>query len=213
MSLTTGLFAIKGQHLDKLSDVFAAFKLVDSGNEKSLTTWAAVEKLFNDEQQNPQDDIQHRVVWADNGWTIIEDVSFILCGDEAALEKLSQQLNAPIFALMTQGTSNCYAFWYYDKTKQRSFFNDNGNVADNFGTPLPQEIRFNINGEAFYDDVHGLAKELGIDWAKAEQLDKFIVKELTNSEELNKELEQFAQQHRRQQQESRSTDKPWWKIW
>lgn len=212
MSLTTGLFAIKGQHLDKLSEVFGAFKLVDSGNDKSLTTWTAVEKLFNDEQQNPQDDIQHRVVWVDNGWTIIEDVSFILCGDEAALEKLSQQLNAPIFALMTQGTSSCYAFWYYDKTKQRSFFNDNGNIADNFGTPLPQESKFKINEEAFYDDVHGLAKELGIDWAKAEQLDKFIVKELTNSEELNKELEQFAQQHR-QQQEKKSSDKPWWKIW
>lgn len=212
MSLTTGLFAIKGQHLDKLADVFAAFKLVDSGNDKSLTTWTAVEKLFNDEEQNPQDDIQHRVVWFDNGWTIIEDVSFILCGDEAALEKLSQQLNAPIFALMTQGTSSCYAFWYYDKTKQRSFFNDNGNIADNFGTALPQENKFKINEEAFYDDVHGLAKELGIDWAKAEQLDKFTVKELTNSEELNKELEQFAQQHR-QQQEKKNSDKPWWKVW
>jgi hypothetical protein len=211
MSLTTGLFAIKGQHLEKLSEVFDTFKLVDSGNDKIFNSWSSVEDLFNDEFQSPEIDVQHRTVWFDNGWTIIEDISFILCTNEVALEKLSQKLNSPVFSLLTQGTSSCYAFWYFDKSKQRSFFNDDGNVADNFGTPLQEENKFKINEKTSYNDIHGVARELGIDWAQAEKNDKFIVKELTNSDELNKELEQFEQLQK--QHMKKTFDKPWWKIW
>jgi hypothetical protein len=212
MSLTSGLIAIKGQYLDSLNDVFSSFKLIDTKNDTILNNWAQVAELMDAEYMNPQDRSQQRVVWFDNGWTIIEDLSLILCSDDSALEKLSQKLNTPVFSLITQGTSGNYGFWYFDSATQRSFLNDNGNIVVNSGGPLIQETNFKINENASYDDIHGVAKALGINWDNAEKLSKFFVKRIVNSGELNRELEQAMKNYKPKLPEN-STHKPWWKIW
>jgi hypothetical protein len=210
MSLTTGLIAIKGQHSDKFADIFNFFKLVDTNNDKTLTDWNKAIQVIDDEYINPDDNSQRRVVWFDNGWTIIEDLSLILCTDEESLTKISQYFSTPVFSLATQGTSSCYGFWYFDKQKLRSFFNNNSEVTDNFGTPLEQEANFNINENAFYDDIHGVAKQFGIDFTNAENLNSFIVKQLDNSEELNNEIERSTKNYNRTDNNTKS--KPWWKF-
>jgi hypothetical protein len=211
MSLSTGLLAIKGDHSDKLSEIFSFFKLVDTASDKNLTNWNEVIALIDEEYINPDDNSQRRVIWFDNGWTIIEDFSLILCTDEEALTKISQHFSTPIFSLVTQGTSNSFAFWYFDKQKLRSFFNSNGEVTDNFGTKLPQEANFNIDENAFYDDIHGVAKEFGIDWTNAANLKNFIVKRLDNSEELNREIDQAIKNNA--QSDNNKQAKSWWKFW
>jgi hypothetical protein len=211
MSLSTGFLAIKGQHSDKLSEIFSFFKLVDTGKDKTLKYWDEAIALIDEEYMNPDENSQRRVVWFDNGWTIIEDLSLILCTDEESLTKISQHFSTPVFSLATQGTSNCFAFWYFDKLKLRSFFNNGGEVTDNFGTPLSQEADFNINENAFYDDMHGVAKKFGIDWTNAGNLKSFIVKHLDNSEELNSEIEQAIKNNPRSDNNKQS--KPWWKFW
>lgn len=180
MSLSSGLVAIKGQHSDKLSEIFSVFKLVDTGNDMILNNWQEAIDLIDEEYINSNDNSQRRVVWFDNGWTIIEDLSLILCTDEDSLAKISQHFLTPVFSLATQGTSGCYGFWYFDNQKLRSFFNNNGEVTDNFGIPLSQEANLNINENAFYDDIHGVAKQFGIDLTNAANLNSFIVKQLDN---------------------------------
>lgn len=211
MSLTTGLIAIKGQHSDKLAEIFNFFKLVDTYSDKTLTNWNEAIQVIDDEYMNPNDNSQRRVVWFDNGWTIIEDLSLILCTDEETLTKISQHFSTPVFSLATQGTSGCYGFWYFDKQKLRSFFYNDGQVTDNFGTPLSQEADFNINDNAFYDDIHGVAKQFGIDLTNAENLKSFIVKQLDNSEELNNEIEEANKNYH--QVDNNAKSKPWWKFW
>ena len=191
MSLSTGLFAIKGQHTDRLSEVFGFFKLVDTGEGKVLNNWDEVAVLIDEEYMNRDDNSQRRVVWFDNGWTIIEDLSLMLCTDEENLAKIANYFSAPVFYLATQGASNCYAFWYFDKQKIRAFFKNEGEVIENFGSPLSQEKGFSVNENAFYDDIHGIAKRFGIDWANVESLNFFIVKLLENSEEINNDIEQM----------------------
>ena len=92
MSLSTGLLAIKGQHSDKLSEIFSFFKLVDTGSDKTLNNWDEAIALIDDEYMNRDDNSQRRVVWFDNGWTIIEDLSLILCTDEEGLTEISHHL-------------------------------------------------------------------------------------------------------------------------
>ena len=211
MSLSTGLIAIKGQRSDKFAEIFNFFKLVDTNNDKTLTNWNEAIQVIDDEYMNPVDNSQRRIVWFDNGWTLIEDLSLILCTDEESLTKISQQFSTQVFSLATQGTSGCYGFWYFDKQKLRSFFNNNGEVTDNFGTPLSQEANFNINENTFYDDIHGVAKQFGIHLANAENLNSFIVKQLDNSEELNNEIAQATKNHI--QIDNKAKSKPWWKFW
>ena len=92
MSLSTGLIAIKGQRSDKFAEIFNFFKLVDTNNDRTLTNWNEAIQVIDDEYMNPVDNSQRRIVWFDNGWTLIEDLSLILCTDEESLTKTSQQL-------------------------------------------------------------------------------------------------------------------------
>lgn len=74
MSLTTGLIAIKGEHSDRFAEIFNFFKLVDTNNDKTLTSWDDAIQIIDDEYINRNDSPQRRIVWFDNGWTIIEDL-------------------------------------------------------------------------------------------------------------------------------------------
>lgn len=211
MSLSTGLLAIKGQQLERLSEIFGFFKLVDTGNDKLVNNWDEAVAIIDEEYMNPADNSQRRIVWFDNDWTIIEDLSLVLCTDEESLTKISQALSTPVFSLATQGTGGCYSFWYFDKQKVRSFFNNNGEVTDNFGTPLLQEANFNVNENTFYDDIHGIARQFGIDWTNTGNLHSFMVKQLDNSEELTREIERANKDHNYTNSDTKA--KPWWKFW
>lgn len=94
--------------------------------------------------------------------------------------------------------------------KRRSFLIDDGHVTEDAGTALAAEANFNINESAFYDDVHGVARQLGISWENAENVNRFIVKQLNNSEALNKEIESMS---RNNDTPTHKTSKPWWKFW
>lgn len=96
MSLTTGLIAIKGDYSTQLSEVFVFFNLVDTGKDHILTSWDQASAVVDDEFMNPQDHTQRRIAWYDNGWTIIEDLSFILCGDEESLAAISNHFSTAV---------------------------------------------------------------------------------------------------------------------
>jgi hypothetical protein len=212
MSLSTALFCIKGQHIDKLSEIFSFFKLNDTGKDIILGDWDEAIEIMDKEFMNPDETSQCRVAWYDNGWTVIEDLSLVLCTDEQRLKEISFHFSTQVFSLVTQGTSGCYAFWYYNQEKLRSFFNNNGNVIDNFGKPLPEEANYNINEKAFYDDIHGVAKQFGIDFGNASVITNFIAKRLENNEELNEELRKLSE-NIKPQPAYQHTRKPWWKFW
>lgn len=210
MSMTSGLIAIKGDHIDQLTTIFSFFNLTDTGKDDVLTDWETAVYVIDDEYINPGDDVQRRLVWFDNGWTIIEDYSFLLCMDEEAMTSLSKTLQTPIFSLQTIGTSGCYGFHYYDREKLRSFFNEDGKVVDDFGKPLPEEAGLNFNTNAFYDDIHGLARILGINFDNARHVGKYIVKRLADNTSANLLAPRSLPQ---QQPDGTAVRKPWWKLW
>jgi hypothetical protein len=212
MSLTTGLIAIRGQQIDNLSEIFGVWRLVDTQKDQVLKLWSDVEKVIDEEIMNPDDYTQRRVVWFDNNWTIIEDLSLILSSEEDVLTQISQTLSTPVFSMQTQGTSSCYSFTYSDIDLKRSFSVCDGEVLEDFGTPLIQEKNYKINENTFYDDIHGVAKQFGIHWENAKNIDTFIVKTLENSEELNSEIKKFEIKPDGQTVKQINT-KPWWKFW
>lgn len=210
MSMTTGLIAIKGDQTDRLASIFDFFNLTDTGKNEILTDWETVENIIEEEYMNPGDDVQRRIVWVDNGWTIIEDYSFLLCMDEEALTNVSRTLQTPVFSLQTVGTSGCYGFHYFQGEKLRSFFNEDGKVADNFGKPLAEEAGYNFDVNAFYDDIHGLARNLGINLDNASHVGRYIIKHLAYNEAIDLLAPISLQQ---QQPDKTAVRKPWWKIW
>jgi hypothetical protein len=212
MSLTTGLIAIRGQQMDNLSKIFEFWRLVDTQRDQVLKIWSDVEKVIVEEDMNPDDYTQKRVVWFDNNWTIIEDLSLILSSEEDVLTQISKTLSTPVFSMQTQGTSGSYSFTYSDIELKRSFSVCDEEVLEDFGIPLAQEKNFKINENTFYDDVHGVAKQFGIDWDNAKNIDTFVVKTLENNKELNSEIEKFKIKSVGQVEGQIST-KSWWRFW
>jgi hypothetical protein len=209
MGWTMGLIAIKGQHLNNLATIFRSFQLVDTGQDVILNNWTAADALMLEENFNTADRdeyVERRVVWYRNGWTIIEDLSLVLCTNEEAFEKISRQLNTPVFAMLEQSTSGSYAFWYFDQQKIRSYFYSDGDVSENYGEPLPQEAGAN-------DEVLLIAKAFGIDWRDAEHHDHFIVKILEPDANYRAELEAIGQQQQQELAARQAAKKPWWKFW
>jgi hypothetical protein len=215
MSLTTGLIAIKGEHLDKLPEILSLYRMVDTGDDESVNDFDEALAIVSElREPAPDDTSEKHVVWVDKGWTLIEDMTLILCANEEALLKISQHLSTPVFSLLTQGTSNCFGFWYFDKVKRRSFYIEDTEIVDNFGEPLTEEAGFNINEHTFYDDVHGVAKAMEIDWEGAVSLHSFTVKRLDYEEEVRQGMLNVIARHAAEKAANAAEKKkPWWKIW
>ncbi|HVW62820.1 MAG TPA: hypothetical protein VHC48_22365 [Puia sp.] len=212
MSMTSGLIAIKGEHLDKLPEILAFYQMVDTKENQSVDDWREALAIVTDLQAPaPGDTSEKHVVWSDKGWTLIEDMTLIMCANEKALSEISRHLSTPVLSLVTQGTSNCFGFWYFDNIKRRSFYIEDRAIVDNFGEPLPEEAGFNFNEDAFYHDVHGVAKAFGVDWEGAGTLYAFTVKRLDYKEEVRQGMLAAIAKHAAAKAEEKK--KPWWKIW
>lgn len=208
--MTISIIIIRGNHLDKVSVIFECFKYNDLGQDKTFdNTDKFNEYLFDNYFDFANREIALRGLWVDNNWTIISDPEMVDTVDDETLLRLSNKLNSEVQTFIIQTTSGSFGFAMYDKIKQRHFFATDGEVTDNFGSPLTEEQGLSLNKNVFVDDILKLANNFGID-LEGKCGKSFIVKQLGYNDEMKMELEQF-----RQVQTSQKTDikKPWWKIW
>jgi hypothetical protein len=138
--------------------------------------------------------------------------------DSEALKKIATDYHTPVFYLFTQGTSANYGFGYFDTKTSREFLNDDGNVTENYGTPIPAEIKYPANENTGYEGVHGIAKELGINYEDVLfnfSIDQVTVKLLKNSDKLNEEIKLAAEEYQKQhpKKENPEGKTRWWKFW
>ena len=209
--MTNSIIAIKGNHLVKLESVFESFNYIDNNNDKRFDSWEKTATyLFDNYSEFSNKGIAIRGIWFNNGWTIICDPELVDSTDDKAIEILSRKLNTEVLTFLIQTTSGSFGFAKYNKTKQRRFFAIEGQITENFGAPLMEELGLNINDKVFGEDILLLAIKLGIDLEVKNTKTTFIVKELGYNEEMKKQLEQFAQ---KSSEKKANNQKPWWKFW
>ena len=206
--MTNSFIAIKGDFSEKIDEIFNIFKYEDTKKDKLFNDWQSFnDYLFENYFELANTEIAIRGIWTDNGWTIINDPEMIDTVEEEVLLQLSRILNTDIVTFIIQTTSNSFGFTVYNDTIKRLFFVSDGEITDNLYYPLEQENGLNINEKIFSDDILKLADKLGID-LEGKSNRTYTVKQLAYSEEMKNELEHF-----KQQQETSSTNKPWWKFW
>lgn len=210
MSLTIAGIAVKGLSEKDLPRFFSCFQLVDAGRDEVLSNWRDAEKIIEAENLHPDDHVQKRILWFDNGWSIIEDSSLIVCSDEEALSQASQLFQTRVFSFVAQESTGSFGFWHFNNEQSRHFFVRDGAVTSDEGNPIPEEQGLSINKNAGLDDILALAGKLGINWNRSAQPTRYIVKELCNSPALDAELERFAP---KQGNPELPRTKPWWKFW
>ena len=86
MSMTSGLIAIKGKHLDKLPEILAFYQMVDTEENQSVDDWdEALAIVTGLQAPAPGNTSEKHIVWSDKGWMVIEDMTLIMCANEEAL--------------------------------------------------------------------------------------------------------------------------------
>jgi hypothetical protein len=207
--MTNSFIAIKGNFLDRADEIFATFKYLDTVQDKQFNNWQEFnDYLYDNYFEFANKEIAIRGIWANNGWTIINDPEMVDTVDETALLQLSRILDTEIITFLIQTTSNSFGFAVYHDIIKRHFFVSDGEITDHSGYPLAQEDGLSINENIFSDDILNLADRLGIDLEGKNKLN-YTVKQLAYSGEMKNELEQFKQQ----EQETIDDNKPWWKFW
>jgi hypothetical protein len=203
--MTTGLVAIKGNHMDKLSEIFSFFRLVDSKEDSIYSNWEEVCKFFETAVSDP-DKEQLIAVSFQNGWTIIEDSDLSLSYETESLEKISLFVDSHVFSFFIQTTSSNHAFYYFNKGLGRSYHYDDGAIHVNFGEPLKEEAGLDLTD---FDSMFKLSSNLGVDWDKFLVYEHFLVKKLTYNEELQAEIDQC----KKMEKKKIIVKKAWWKFW
>lgn len=217
MSGTTGLIAIKGNHEDNLEKIFGYFDLVDTKKQWIATNKKELDEILKKTWPKLPGDQALRFTWVKDSWTVIDNSDFSLSESEA-LKKLTIDFQTPVFYLFTQGTSANYGFGYFDANNAREFHVDNGTVIENSGTPIAAEAKYPVNENTAYDQIHGIAKELGIDYEDVLfnfSIDRIIVKLLKNSDKLNEQIALAAEEYKKlhPKKEKPEIKTRWWKFW
>jgi hypothetical protein len=162
MGYSIGVIAIKGNHLDKTDKLFSTFDYIDNSEGKSYSTWAEAQNFLNDNYfEYANKDMALRGIWEDNGWTIVYDPEMVDLLESEKLESISEITSADIWTILIQTTSGSFSFSKFAPTRVRHFFVADGQIAENEGTPLPEEIGLNISASIFVDDLESLVKTLG----------------------------------------------------
>ena len=208
--MTNSIIAIKGNHLDKVSSIFATFNYIDNKADKQFDSVDNAVAYLSDNYFSFADkNIAIRGIWECNGWTLIHDPEMVDAADDNVMESLAKNINSDIYSFLIQTTSGTFGFTKFNPSLTRQFLSSEGNIAQNDGEPIAEESGLNINGKIFIDDIIKLANKLGID-IEGKTPTTVIVKELGYNEILKKQLEQFAQ---KPNQKLVDTQKPLWKIW
>ncbi|MCB0429948.1 MAG: hypothetical protein H6585_06825 [Flavobacteriales bacterium] len=219
MGLSNSIIALKGNHLNKISQIFETLGYVDNNRNKEYDKWEEAETfLFDNYFDLANQSIAIRGIWVDNNWTSICDPEMVDAMEDDKISQLSGDLDAIILTFMVQSTSGLFWFAKYDKTKQRHFFAVDGRIIENMGDPLTEEQGLNINERICGDDIIKLADRLGVDFEAPHTQTTFIVKELGYGDQVQQEINQVNQPTLPKKQatqtghDNQGKKKPWWRF-
>ena len=138
--MTNSIIAIKGNHFDRVANIFECFRYNDLDKDKAFDNADKFNDfLFDNYFEFANREIALRGIWFDNGWTIISDPEMVDTVDEEALLKLSNTLESDVLTFIIQTTSSSFSFAKFNKTMERHFFSTDGEISDNIGSPLKEE--------------------------------------------------------------------------
>jgi hypothetical protein len=168
MGMHFGLLAAKAplsQFRNYFSEVWPQLEIAASADRFSdadaIWSWKSAHEEFvpaaNWSKEGPGAEVY--VFCQDGPWAVLMDFSYVLAGDEDALEKLSAQFGT-VVSFVVETAGGCAYFWCYESGQLRRMIQSvDGEIASS-GTPLPEES--GIDGRHYYmDETEKLMRALG----------------------------------------------------
>ncbi len=145
-------------------------------------------------------------------WAVLMDFTYVLAGDEAALQKLSSRFGSTL-SFIVETTGGCAYFWCYESGQLRRMIQYANGESKSSGTALPQEK--DINVEYYYmDETERLMQAFGLSKPENLLVPSTAVAIATADRTDYSQLAGGAASDRANFQEiSPQETTPWWKFW
>jgi hypothetical protein len=208
MSLHIGLLMIEGNHLPHLGEMLEGFSYHDTGNDREVVQWDEATNYLSNWMLTRSRVL--KVACFHQGWTVIFDPEMVMASDADACQALSTTAQACVFGMICEGTSNTYAFNLFDGKKVRGYFSVDGEVFEDFGSPLPEESGLNSDRAYFEDDILAIMQRIGVNYDEIiNESTHFVVKELDEGDESPTELPPQGVDT----EDQIKPKKLWWQFW
>lgn len=200
MSFNASLVMVKGDHLDQIERILAAFGPAPIGSRRELESWD--EALASLQPRSWPRGIERRMAVVHGGWTVVLDPLAVMWTDAAACQRVHQALGTPVFAMACSGVVGLRAFRYFDGPLARQLWVDaEAGTLEDKGKPLPEEqgIRWATRGS---DGVLAVMTRLGLDYPALATAGPFLVLDLLEPDDKAPQPPPLA-----------AAKQPRWKLW
>jgi hypothetical protein len=161
-------------------------------------------------KENPGSEVY--VFCQDGPWAVLLDFSYVLVGDEKALQKLSSRFNS-ILSFIVETTGGCAYFWCYESGHLLRMIQNIDGESSSSGEALLQEKDIDV-GSYYMEETEQLMQAFGLSKPEDLPVAATAVAIATIDRTDYSQLAARADGDNIGGQESPSRGaKPWWKFW
>jgi hypothetical protein len=184
------------------------------GSADDIWSWKSANERFvsakNWTKENPGSEVY--VFCQDGPWAVLMDFSYVLAGDEEALQKLSSRFSSTL-SFIVETAGGCAYFWCYEFGQLRRMIQNIDGESQLSGSALPQEK--DIDVESYYmDETEQLMQAFGL--SKPEDLpvaSTAVAVATIDRTDYSQSTGRVTGGDVGNQASSSQRTKPWWKFW
>lgn len=160
MSAHISLILFEGDLTERLSELFPCFNYKMTGNTETINGGEDVWKRTDYPQEGKPDTIVYKAIFSNGLWTGVLDREMVMIANSESCERCAEQFDVQIFGCIAEGCSGTYAFYKYAPKKLRALFTLEGEIIEDFGSPLPEESGI-AKDSLFEDDIFEITERMG----------------------------------------------------
>lgn len=221
MGMHFGLIAAKvplSQFRAAFSETWPELEVVASangfGNADDIWFWKSANERFVSAQhwtkENPGSEVY--VFCQDGPWAVLMDFSYVLAGDEEALQQLSTRLGS-VLSFIVETAGGCAYFWSYEAGQMRRMIQNIDGELTSSGASLAQEEGID-EGRYYIKETEQLMRAFGLSRPENLPIASTAVAIATIDRTDYTQAAGSVNGGKSSAQESSSPGtKPWWKFW
>lgn len=160
MSAHISLILFAGDLTGRLPELFSCFNYKMIGSAETINGGEDVWKRTDYPQAGKPHTIVYKAVFSNGLWTGILDREMVMTTDRENCERCAGQFDVQIFGCIAEGASGTYAFYKYAPKKIRALFVLEGEIIEDFGSPLEEESGI-AKDSLFEDDIFEITERMG----------------------------------------------------
>ena len=221
MGMHFGLIAVKvplSEFRAAFSETWPEKQVVASadgfGNAGDIWSWKSANEHFvsarNWTKENPGSEVY--IFCQDGTWAVLMDFSYVLAGDQEALEQLSTRFGS-VLSFIVETAGGCAYFWSYESGQMRRMIQNIDGKPTLSGVPLPQEEGIDV-GRYYMEETELLMLAFGLSFPEdLPDASTAVAIATVDRADYMQHAGTVGGEKSSPQESSSQRTRPWWKFW